>query len=131
MSFRRRKREIEQQVSQRLKNIESKKSILNRAAGKDLFETVRVDKRFGPVRYEKAGLKIAPAITISLWVFRISFRSIRLSLAEKSKLETVLITIWKFKVHIWNWSVRKSEKPQGAIGNYLITWDKIDKRRSL
>jgi len=127
MSFRRRKRELEQLANKKLEKIELKKRALNKTAGKNLFETERIDKKFGPVRYEKAGLKIAPAITISLWIFRISFRSIRLSLSETSKVEWIIITLWRLKILINNWAVRGKEKPRGSIGNYLITINTTNK----
>jgi len=127
MSYRRRKREIEQQVSQRLKNIESRKDILNRSAGKNLFETIHIEKKFGPVRYEKSGLKLAPDIMIALWFFhrieiaKITFRSVRLSLSEKARLESMILQIWRLRISVINWTIRKKVRPKGSIGNYLVT----------
>jgi len=128
MSFRRRKREIEAKAKQNLEKIEYKKRSLNRAAGKDLFEEVNTTSGFGPFVYSKKGLKIAPAITLRLlWIFTFSTRQIKM-FSGGIRTETVILQVWKLKMSIYNWSIRKTRKPSGAIGNYVITfgWRKKD-----
>lgn len=126
MSSRRRKREVERLASQKLETLEYKKRHLNRVAGKNLFEEVNIRKKYGPIIYSRTGLKIAPVVSVSLWVFSIAFRNVRLSLTEKPRLESVVLLLWRLRISVINWSVRKTRKPEGAIGNYLVTvsWER-------
>lgn len=121
MSFRRRKRELEQLANKKLEKIEYKKRALNRTVGKNLFEEVDIKKKFGPVKYSKSGLKIAPVIIVSLWVFSLAFRYVRMSVLENAKLESMILQIWRLRVSVINWTIRKNRRPEGSIGKYLIT----------
>lgn len=121
MSFRRRKREIEQLANKRLEKIEYKKRALNRSAGKDLFETVDIKKKFGPINYSKSGLKIAPVIAVTLWFFSLAFRYVRMSVLENARLESMILQIWRLRMSVINWTIRKKVAPKGSIGDYLVT----------
>jgi len=109
MSFRRRKREIEQLANKKLEKIELRKRALNRDAGKDLFETIEIKKKFGPVNYSKTGLKIAPVVAITLWVFSLAFRYVRMSVLEKARLESMILQIWRLRISVINWAIRKKK----------------------
>jgi len=133
MSFRSRKREIEATAKNNLEKIEQKKRYLNRVSGKNVFEEVNVQKKFWVLVYSKMGLKMAPAITFVFWVFSISFRSIQMSVTETTKIESIIINLWRLKITIMDWTIRKNRKPREAIGNYVFTavWKMADRSRSL
>jgi len=121
MSYRRRKREIEQLANKKLEKIELKKRALNKSAGKDLFETIEIKKKFGPIHYSKTGLKIAPVVAVTLWFFSLAFRYVRMSVLEKSRLESMILQIWRLRMSVINWTIRKKVRPKGSIGDYLVT----------
>ena len=119
MSLRRQKRAIQQAGKKRIEKLELKKKAIIKEVvkegGENPFDEFYVGKKFGPVRYSKTGLKLAPLRRLRLWGFQVYHR-----------YDTFGIILGNRGLVINKWTMRSKEKPKGAIGPFKITFKKLE-----
>ncbi len=99
------------------KNQVSKNAIKNGI--KDPFEEVYEFKNLFIGHYKKWGLRIVPFREVSI-----------LGIAFTHRYDTLVISFLNLSLMIKNWTIRSNNKPNGAIGNFLIKFGKTRKNQS-
>lgn len=124
MSLRRQKRAIKQAGNKRLEKLELKKKAIIKDAVKDgrenPFDEFYVSKKFGPVKYSKTGLKLAPLRHLKIWWLQVYHR-----------YDTFGIILGNRGLVINKWSMRSKEKPKKSIGQFKITFKKLESKPAL
>lgn len=120
MSTRRQRRAIKQAGNKRLEKLELKKKAIIKEAVKEgaenPFNEFYVSKKFGPIRYWKTGLKLAPLRRLKIWWLQVYHR-----------YDTFGIILGNRSLVINKWNMRSKKKPKGAIGPFKITFKKLEK----
>lgn len=111
---------IHKNAEKELLHIKNKKANLKRKAGSHIFDEIKIEKKYGPIKIKKEGLAIAPITTIFLWFVTFSYRVVKISMFKPALLDTAVLTFWGISLIVKRWATRSDVKPKGAIGNYLI-----------
>lgn len=122
MSSRRQRRAVKRAAQKKLDDISLRKRAVSKKAGEDVFRTMSLKKKFGPLTYMKEGLVIAPSTTLLLFEQYITFRTVQLN--KKTIIESIVIKLFKRQLRIKNWTVRTDKKPKGSILKWIFTFRK-------
>ena len=101
-------------------HVRNKKANLKRQMGSHIFDEIKYEKSYGPLKHLKQGLQIAPIILWKLWFITFSYRTIRISLEYPPLFEAAVLSIFGFDFILRKWTTRSKVKPKWAIGSYLI-----------
>lgn len=119
MSSRRQRRAIQQAGNKRLEKLELKKKAIIKEAVKEgaenPFDEFLVSKKFGPIRYWKTGLKLAPLRRLKIWWLQVYHR-----------YDTFGIILGNRSLVINKWNMRSKKKPEKSIGPFKITFKKLE-----
>lgn len=119
MSSRRQRRAVEQAGKKRIEKLELKKKAIIKEilkdGGENPFDEFYVSKKFGPIRYFKTGLKLAPLRRLKIWWLQVYHR-----------YDTFGIIVGNRSLVINKWNMRWKKKPKGAIGPFKISFKRLE-----